>query len=331
MKTHGGRFGIWLTIAGVALTVGVETAPAQDTDEALFEGVPRENAVVDRDLALRLRFEAQVTDDSDELIDTDIAYARYPSRMYSGEAKLFDSSRATISTTYALWENDQDMEGRSWGWRVRWPMFTERQTVYDSNVSSSFLSLQYRFQEDPESSENDLHNYYAGVDRSFENGIYAYLQYRYTSQGGESTSHQLYEYLSWKPWDGSRIGQVAAATRQDGAGDSFTPWYVRLFAACFLVDDWTSLRLEARHYQSTDDLSYQEYKAFLYQKLTPRGWIRFSYRHYMDSEEISSDAWGIKYKFVLSPRASAHIGYRYYDQSEGLDFDTYVAGISLLL
>jgi hypothetical protein len=96
---------------------------AQDTDEALFEGAPRENAVVGHDLALRLRFEAQVTEDSDELIDTDVAYARYPSRMYASEAKLFQSSRATMSASYAAWENDQDMDTRAWSWRVRWPLY----------------------------------------------------------------------------------------------------------------------------------------------------------------------------------------------------------------
>jgi hypothetical protein len=306
---------------------------AQDSDEMLFGGMPLENAAVDHDFALRLRLETQMTEDDDDVVETDPQYARFPTRMYSGEAKVFQSNRATYGVTYSQWENKQDLDVRSWAWKIRYPIAVEPQMIYDTYDTGvgSFLSLQYRTQEDDQTNGTRSLSYYSvAADRFFENGIYAFLQYRHTIEDGHGSGHQLSEYANWKLSNRLKIGEQAAVSSQEDA-DNLTPWYARVFGTYFLAEDWTSMRVEARHYEAGGDFRYQEYKAYFYQKIGSRSLVRLSYRYYTDNDDMSSNAYGIKLKHYVSPRFSVHFGYRYYDHRMGTDLDTFYSGLNLLL
>jgi hypothetical protein len=304
---------------------------AQEADELLIDGMPLENAIVGRDLALRLRAEVQLTEDDDELIDEDVNYARFPKRMYSAEAKLFRKDRTSFLGTYSIWQNEQDLDMSQWSWKMRLPLASGPENVYDAYEaqSASYLSLRYRKTEAVEDSPGRDY-WYIGHDVTFVNGVYSYLQYRHSIEDGESVGHQVSEYLSWRPADRIRFGGQAAVSKNQG-GDGVRPWYAGLFTTFFLIQDVTALRLDARHSDSREDLQYDEYKVYLYQKIGGRSLLRLSFRQYEDTEDRSSQAYGVKAKYFFSPRMSTHIGYRFYEHSEGADYDTFYAGLNILL
>ena len=75
----------WTAAASVAVLVcgPVATAWGQSAeDEALAGGEFLENIIVNRPVALRLRGEVRFTDDSEEIIEEDLNYARFPAEMY---------------------------------------------------------------------------------------------------------------------------------------------------------------------------------------------------------------------------------------------------------
>jgi hypothetical protein len=294
-------------------------AAAQEDDELILEGLPMENVAVGRDLALRLRAEIQISEDDDELVEEDLNYERFPLRIYSGEMKLYQKDRLNTGLSYSFWENDQGLDARRWYWKVRVPL---------GETASSHLSVKYRKQENEGSADRDY--WYVGLGRSFDNGLYAFIDYRHATSEGRTFGDQLSGYLSWKPTGKFRVGSQAALSRNRGR-DDLTPWYARFFTTVFVVPDRTSVRLEAQHYQSTEDSEYRECNAYLYQKVGARSLLRLGCRFYDDDEGLTSRAWGIKAKRYFSARLSGHVGYRAYDHSEGADFDTLYAGMGWLL
>lgn len=298
------------------LTTAVRTA-AQEEDETLVEGVPLENAVVGRALAVRLRAEMQFTEDDDDIIDQNINYKRFPAKMYAGEIKLFQKDRFTFGVADEVWKNAQDLSVDRWGWNTRVPLGKIWR-----------MTLKYKRWDEQDGPDKNYH--YAGLSRFVGKKIYSYTQYRHTTEGGDEIGHQLSQYISWNPEKRLRMGGQGAFSREsDSSG--MKPWYARLFTTIFLIEDLTSLRLEAQHYESAADLTYEEYTSYLYQKLGSQSLLRLDCRYYHDNSDLTSYAWGIKAKRYFSPRVSAHIGYRWYDHSEGTDFDTVFAGASVLL
>lgn len=295
---------------------------AQVEESAMFGGDFLENIIVERDLALRLRAAVQLTEDDDELIEDDIEYAAYPSRLYSTEARLFHNSRSTMSARWALWQNDQDLNMRRWTVKARRPLTS---SLTDG---ASYLTLKASFREGVDASD-DRTSLYLGVDRSIGDEFYAYLQYRHRSEDGESPTGQLYQYVSWRPTSRFRFGEQAAMSRREGGENG--PWYVQLFTTVFLVKDTTALRFTVQHYDSSGRRKYQEYNAYAYQRLGTRSLLRLNYRLYDDNQGLSSHAYGAKLKRYFTERMDAHLGYRYYDHSEGADFDTVYAGLGVLL
>ncbi len=295
--------------------------------DEVAEGEFIENTIVGRNIAFRLSAETQFTEDDDELIGQDIKYAQFPTRLHQAEAKLYQSDGANFTATYALWKNDQGLDMSSWSWRMRIPVTTTDFT--DFTDMPPHLNLGYRRQEG--AGGNPAMNYlYAGYDKFLTKALFFSGQYSYVSSEGQFYGHQLTEYVSWKPSNRWRIGENAGISKKEGA-DDLTPWYARLFGAVFLVEKLTALRLEARHYQASEDLSFQDYNAYLYQKIGSRSVVRFNYRFYHDSEDLYSNAVGVKFKHYFSARLWAYAGYRYYDHSTGTDFDTFFAGIGMLL
>jgi hypothetical protein len=302
-------------------------AYGQIEEEAVMEGEFLENVIVERDWALRMRGEISLTEDEHELIDDDIAYARFPDRIYATEVKALQRGGSSVAASYARWRNRQDLDAQRWSWKMRVPL---RGTAFtDVDYIPPYLSLSYRYYEGDDDLP-DRHYWYAGLDRSFRSGVYALLQYRLAAEDGGLAGHQLYEYLSWKISQRFRVGEQAAVSRSEGT-DDLGPWYARLSATAFLVRDWTSLRLDAQHYDTGVDLEYQEYNTYLYQRIGGRSFLRLNYRHYRDSNELTSGAWGLKLKHYFTARLAAHAGYRFYDHSDAADFDTVFAGVHLLL
>ncbi len=285
----------------------------------LVGGKPLENAAVDRSVALRLRAEVQLTEDDDDLLREDVTYKRFPSRIYFAEGKLFQQDRVTVSTDYARWRNQQDLDiGRLSG-NLRLPFGESRM---------SHLTLKFRKLENEGS--DDVNYGYAGVGRSFGENLYTFVDYRHGSRGGETIGDQLSGYCSWKPTGRLRIGSQGAVNRA-GQADGPEPWFVRVFATVFPVKDLTSIRVDAQRYDTDSALSYTEYNGYLYQKIGSRSFVRFNYRYYRDTGDRSSHAYGAKVQRYFSPRVASHIGYRIYDHQQGADFQTVFAGISLLL
>ena len=304
---------------------------AQVDEDVITGGDFLENEIAGRPWALRLRGEVRYTDDDDDLLAEDASYARFPARMYSAETKLFQSDRSTYSFGYSAWRNQQDLETDVWAWKAWVPLYVQE------GAQEYHLTLKARSQggsgtggEAGSDDTPETTSWYVGVDRSSSGGLYAYLQMRFITGEGESLGQEIYEYVSWKPTSKFRVGEQAGYSVLEGDRD-LSPWYASLFATVFLVPARTSLRVDARYYDSDTDLRYQRYTAHLYQRIGTRSLLRLSFRLYDDTGDLSSQAYGAKVIHYFTPRVSAQVGYRLYDHSEGLGLNTFYGGLQLLL
>lgn len=301
----------------LAAVLSVTTAvSAQDEDEVLVDGRPIENAVVGRNLALRIRGEVQATEENEDIIDEDVQYGRFPSRLYAAEAKLYQADRLSVAVSLDRWENQQGVDASRIGWSLRTPL-----------TGATSLTLTYRRREADDVTTK--HYAYVAIGHYLSKSLYSYSRARYTTQPDAPDTYQISEYLTWSPHKRFRLGGQAAAMHEED--DDLTAWYARIFSTYFLVEDQTSLRLEARHYDSVDIVEFQDYKAFLYQRVANASFIRFGYRFYDDSDGLSSQAYGVKVRHFFSPNLAAHVGYRRYDHSDGPDMDTLLAGFQWLM
>lgn len=308
-RLHPSSLFIFAILCGCLSTVW-----AQQEEETLVQGVPFENRIVGRDVAVRLRTEIRITEENDDLID--VSYERFPTEIYAAEIKLFHKNRLTLGTTYEMWENSQDLDCVRLGLAAGIPV-------------GPLWKLAVRYGH--KAQEDDLNSDYlqVGATRSLGRSLYSYCEYRYLWEA-DYEQHQLSEYISWNVSPILRMGgQIALSSATDA--DGVDPWYVRGFATVFLIKTVTSLRVEAKHYKSRGDLTFQEYQSYLYQKLSSKAFVRLGCRYYTDSDDLDSIALGIKAKYYVNARLSAHIGYRAYDHSEGADFDTGFAGVGVLL
>ncbi|MBA4388592.1 MAG: hypothetical protein C0404_11460 [Verrucomicrobia bacterium] len=319
----------------LALCLSSTMVRAQESDLLTIDGVPVENAVVDRDVAVRLRAEVQLTEDRQDLINDDINYARFPSSIYWGEIKFFQSDMASVSASYSSWKNRQGMNEGQYSWYARIPVTKTETTVYDKfeGGSASYLNFSYTRRQDDNT--NDLvssRDYWsAGFEKNFDSGVYASLLYRISRADGEISNHQLTEYVSWRYSDRLRIGEDAAASIDTETGDA-GPWYARLFGVYFLVENKTSLRMDVRYFKIPgSELDYKEVNSYLYQRLGSSTFVRLNYRFYHDNQGFESSAYGVKLQHYFSSRIAAHVAYRYYDHSEDTVFDTYYGGLEILL
>lgn len=318
---------LWGFVA-LCILPGAPVVLAQD-DEASADGEYLENTIVGRKIAVRLRAEIQLTEDDADLIQDDANYVRYPSEIYTAEAKVFQSTGLTASGGYSTWRNPQDMDTVRWNWKVRVPLASSSSDFEDFTDVPPHLGFTYRTEEGTEE-RPDTHYWYMNFDDTVPDyDLYYQVQFRHAGQGGESIGHQVYEYARWRPSKRFRLGEQAAVT--DSKTRDFTSWYAKLFAAYFIVPDRTAVRLDGRYAQNSETLDAQEYNAFLYQTLGAKALVRLNYRFYMDSDDFNSHAGGLKLKYFFTDRVSAHIAYRRYAQSEEANFDTVYAGFQILL
>ena len=302
----------------LCLCTGVPTALAQDEDDAMFGDVPLENAVAGHNLAVRIRGEVLFSEDDQSLLDDDVAYERFPSEIYDTEVRVFQTDGLSIAGSHSQWENEQGLDTKRSGMTIRAPWGDRTK-----------LTWSYRRLSKP-SGEADRDYMYVGISRRLENGLYSYTQYRNTAEDGQADVHQFSQYASWTCVHRYRVGGKAAVS-VDGEDSKTGAWYVDAFGSAYVWKDLTSLRLALRHYDTGDDLTFDEAKCFLYQRLGSLTLLRAGYRFYTDSEKMESHAYGIKAKHFLSPRAALHVGYRFYDHKQRADLDSLFAGFSLLL
>ena len=286
-----------------------------------------ETGIISKDLPLRLRGEVQFTESNLSLIDSDVNYARFPSRMYTSEIKLLQTSGSSATAAYSRWQNSQGLDSNLWWWKLRFPLEISSD-FRDVTESPPFLMVS-SWQQGGDSNSPTINYWYLGIDKATVNGIYSFVQYRNTTTDSDSTGHQLFEYVSWKVSDRVRVGEQAAASKDAGSG-YLTPWYAGVFTTVFLVKNLTSLRMDGLYYDS-DALNFQQYDAYLYQRVSASSFVRLSYRYYSDSNDLYSGAAGIMLKYYFSARASAHIGYRLYDHSEDASFNTFFGGFNIFL
>lgn len=310
-------------------------AVAQEEDSLTIDGVPVENAAVGRDLALRLRLEVEFSNDRQDLLDDDINYARFPSRVYSSEAKIFQTDMFNFSGNYSKWQNSQGLDYDQFTWRARVPLSGEEETVYDKFEASDASFINFSFTRRQDDNREDLvgsRDYFTGgYERSMANGLYWTATYRIGRTDGEIANHQLWEYVSYKVSDRMRVGEEGAVSKDVGI-DDMGPWYAKLFAVVFLVPDKTSIRVEGRYSEApASDLNYQEYNAYLYQLLNDNAYVRLNYRFYTDNADMHSSAWGFKVMRYFNERFALNFGYRLYTHSEGAELDTFYGGIEALL
>jgi len=304
-----------LLLAACSLAGLAGSARAQ-AEELLVGSVPFENSIVGRDLALRLRTEVQMTTDDDDLIEDDIAYSRFPSEMIAGEAKLILKDRTAFALSLDRWDSEQDHHEHRLGWRFDMPA-----------GSRSRFTIRYRRRSGDIAKK---HYFYGGYSCYLMDKLYSYSQLRYTDVVEGSEALQASQYLSWTASRRFRLGgQAGAILSSEDDGDE--PWYVRGFSTVFLIPEWTSLRGEVRHYDSSGELVFQEYRAMLYQKILDSSLLRLDYRYYRDDSGLKSHGYGLKLRHYFSARCSGHVGYRRYDHNEGTDLDSVLLGLGLLL
>ncbi len=287
---------------------------AQEEEQMLWGDRPIENAVVGRDLAFRLRGEAQTSDDQHDLIDTDPRYAQYPSRLYSTEMKALHASRLSLAGTYEYWENKQELD-----------IFRAGGTLSVPLGSTWRADLRYLYYD--QDAAPDRQYYYGSVGGPL-GPFYTKTQYRYSTRERSTDGNQVYQYLSWAPYRSLRLGAQGAYYR---ALDDYCSWYVKGFLHQLFWDDRTGIRLEAQRYKTNADYDFQEYRAYLYQRLGTRWLLRPGYRYYRDDQGVDSHAGSVKVKCYLSARLACHAEYVRFYQNDGADIDLLLAGASLLL
>jgi len=314
------RTGVCLAAAVVCVVLACGHGRAQEEEEEYARsGIPLENAIVDRGAAYRLRAEIQTTDDSEDLINEDPAFSRFPTRMVDTELRLFQSDWLSVAGNYSDWDNNQGLDSRSWGWKIRAPV-----------GGGWWGTLRYRQRN--ANAERDEKNYlYVNMSRLFPNKLYSSTQFNATSERGDVDSYYAYQYLSWRCDTRCRIGVKGLATHTRGASKSVGPWYVQLFTSYYIIPDQTSLLVDARHYESSASLEYQEYNAHLYQRLGSASFVKLSYRYHEDNTDLRSHGYGVKVKHFFSPRLALHAGYRYYDHNVNPELHTVLGGVQLLL
>lgn len=317
MRLRAFRFIPGVLTAGCLLAAASSSLAQQDSD-VLLDGVPLENAIVGRDVGVRLRGEVRFEDDYDGLIDSDVNYGRFPSQIYSTDITIFHKNRSYIGGSYSRWDNDQDLKVDRWSGKFRYPVDLEHDT---------FLYLQYN---SDGMKDGPAYNYASvATDRQLSEDIYLYMVYRNYHMSGTPSSHQLSAYVSWKPSSLMRVGgEIAGSLAENVPGAA--PWYGRVFGAIFLIPDLTSFRVEGLHYDTGTAYVSDTISAYLYQKVGSRSLLRLDYRFYMDAQNLESHAWGGKVRHYFSPAFSMHAGYRWYEHSEGTDFSGPFAGVDML-
>ena len=302
--------------AMAAVLLAAMPAIAQDEDDAMFGDIPLE--IVEHNLAVRIRGEVLFSEDDESLLDDDVAYERFPTEIYDTDIRVYQTDGLSIAASHSQWENEQGLDTRRSGVTVRVP-WGDR-----AKVTWSYRRLE------KESNDPDRDYMYLGVSRRFGENLYTYTQYRNTAADGAADVHQFSQYASWTAAQRYRLGGKGALS-VDGEDSKTGAWYMDAFASAYVWKECTSVRLSHRHYDTGNDLNFDESKLFLYHCLWSRVLLRADYRFYRDSGDMESHAYGAKIKHYLSPRAAIHAGYRFYDHKRGADLDSLFAGFSLLL
>lgn len=312
--------GIRVRLLAVALVCAsaVLIASAQDEQDRSFGDIPLENAIAGHNLAVRIRAEVLFTEDDDSLLDDDVEYERFPSDIYDSEVRVFQEDGLSIAVSHSQWENEQGLNMQRSGMTVRVPWGEKCKLTW------SYRRL------DKDSGDPDRDYMYLGVSRRVGESLYFYSQYRNTAEDDAADVHQFSQYASWTASQRYRFGGKGALSI-DGEDSETGAWYTDAFASAYIWKQCTSIRLSHRHYDTGDELTFDETKCFLYHCLWSRLLLRADYRFYRDSEDNEAHAYGAKVKHYFSPRAAIHGGYRFYDHKQGADLDSLFAGVSLLL
>jgi len=306
-----------VVLALAALAAAVPWARAQEENERLASNIPLECSVVDRDIAYRLRWEVQDTEGS-TVVDENPNLAYYPQQMFTAELKALGVNGGTAFISHDQWRNNQDLDvfrasgGGGFAVGDQWRIDLKG-SYYDRE---DFYDTQY---------------YYLAAGRPI-GPFYTFTQYRLSMEGKTTDNsfipgHQLNQYLSWAPAKTFRMGVQGGYCKKENDDDSS---YERFFLNQAFFNYRTSVRLDAMIYQSRLYADYQESRAFIYQTLTDRTMLRVGYRYYSDDWGRYSYGPGAKIIHFFSPRVSAHIGCVRYVQGDDLDFNSFLAGMSVL-
>jgi len=299
----------------------------QEDEDLRIGGKPLENSITGNGIALRVRGEFQMTDDDADLIDSDINYIRFPSRMFDGDVKMFQSDGFSTALDYSYWSNEQDLNTTRYGFMAKAPFGT----------NATFFA-KYRIQDGGEILPNYTF-YYLGFSKNYDNGFYSSTQYRYkyyeqsmlsSSPGSQSIGHQISEYVSYAKPKSYRIGAQVAISNEELYG-GLVPWFGRLAGTKYLFSGGSSVRLEGQYYQATEDLSLTDLKASYYHKLGRKIYTRIGYRYYKDNSGLEADSYSAMLKYFFSTKLQVHSGYRLYQHSTGDNMNTVYMGFSLLM
>ena len=301
-------------LASLGLLCLVVSGIAQEEELLTGGREPLETRIVERDWALRLRLEASVTDDREDLLREDPAYRAVAHRIQAYELRTIASGGATVSVWSEQWDTRQDLGSYRRGAAVSVPL-----------VGSWYTRIRLSHWEQ----ENDAnrHYWYYGVGGFLYRGIFVFSEYSRESVKGFPMCQGYSQYVSGSVHPHLHLGVTVSG--REGYDDRNT-WSGSGFATLLVHPDWTTVRLDGSVGGGRGITDYSEITLVCYQKVTDRLIVKPSFRHYADDADRESQAFGLTLLAYLSSALDVQCGYRYYSQNRGGDFDTFTAGLSLV-
>ncbi len=286
---------------------------AQDAELLTGNREPLETRIVEREWALRLRLEASVTDDREDLLREDPAYRAVPHEIQALELRAI-AGGATISAWSEQWDTRQDLGSSRRGVAASMP----------------FAGSWYgRMRLSHWDQENDMNRHYQhyGVGGYLYRGIFVFSEYSRDVAKGFSASHGYSQYVSGSVHPRMHLGGTVAGRNSP---DDRNTWSGSGFATFLAHPEWTTIRLDGAIGGGRGIEDYNEITLACYQRISERLVLKPSFRYYSDDADRESQSFGLTLLAYLSSALDVQGGYRYYRQNEGGDFDTFTFGLSLV-
>jgi len=270
-----------------------------------------ETQIVERDWALRLRAEASVTDDREDLLREDPAYRAFPNEIQAFELRTI-AGGATISAWNEQWETEQDAGSSRSGVAASIPL-----------AGSWYARVRLSYW-DQDIDVNRYYQYY-GVGGFLYKGLFIYSEVSRDVAKGFPGNHGYSQYISGSLHPRLHVGG-SVATRQ--TYDDRDTWSGSGFITLQAHPDWTTLRLDGAIGGGDGLEDYQQLTLVCYQRISDHLVLKPMLRYYTDDAERESQAYGVTLLAYLSAAVDVQCGYRYYLQDQGTDFDTVTVGLS---
>ncbi len=307
------NFAIRCGLACIGLMLFAVPGTAQDAELLTGDREPLETRIVEREWALRLRLEAAVTDDREDLLREDPAYRAVPNEIQAYELRAI-AGGATISVWSEQWDTRQDLG-------------SSRNSVAASIPVAGSWYGRMRLSEWDQQNDVNRHYQYYGVGGFLYKEIFVYSEYSRDVADDYSPSHGFSQYISGSVHPRLHLGGTVAG--RNSPGDRNT-WSGSGFTTFLANPEWTTVRLDGAIGGGRGIEDYTEITLSCYQRISEHLVVKPAVRFYSDDADRESQAVGLTLLAYLSSALDVQGGYRYYSQNEGGDFDTVTFGLSLV-